>query len=127
LSGDIRLGHIVGIELADTEEVFCEACVQAKLHCKPFPQQAKNHTEDFGDLIHMDLWGPASVESINHKRYTLYFKDDATRWTDIDYLATKDQSLKSYQTFKKSLEVQHGVYDQGFMLRLCRRILKLRI
>jgi hypothetical protein len=105
----IRLGNIVGIELADTEEVFCEACAQAKPHRKPFPQQAENRAENFGDLIHMDLWGPASVESINHKRYTLDFKDDATRWTDIDYLATKDLSLKSYQTFEKSLEVQHGV------------------
>jgi hypothetical protein len=99
---------IIGIELADTEEVFCKACAQAKPHRKPFPQQAENHTENFGDLIHMDLWGPASIESINHKRYTLDFKDDATRWTDIDYLATKDLSLKSYQTFEKSLEVQHG-------------------
>jgi hypothetical protein len=105
----IRLGNIVGIELVDTEEVFYEACAQAKPHHKPFPQQAENCTEDFGDLIHMDLWGPASIESINHKRYTLDFKDDITRWTDIDYLATKDLSLKSYQTFEKSLKVQYSV------------------
>jgi hypothetical protein len=103
------LGNIVSIELADTKEVFCEACAQAKPHRKPFPQQAENRAENFGDLIHMDLWGPASVESINHKRYTLNFKDNATRWTDIDYLATKDQSLKSYQTFKKPLKVQYSV------------------
>jgi hypothetical protein len=103
------LGHIVSIELVDTEEVFCKACVQAKPHHKLFPHQAENHAEDFGDLIHMDLWGAASVESINHKRHTLNFKDDATRWTNIDYLVTKDQLLKSYQTFKKSLKVQHGV------------------
>jgi hypothetical protein len=105
----IRLGNIQGIELSDTEEVFCEACVKAKPHHKPFPQQAENRAEEFRDCMFMDLWGPASIESINHKRCTLNFKDYATRWTDIDYLATKDESLKSYQTFEKSLEVQYGV------------------
>jgi hypothetical protein len=104
----IRLGNIQGIELSDTKEVFCEACVQAKPHRKPFPQQAENRAKEFGDHMFMDIWGPASVESINYKRYTLDF-NDATRWTDIDYLVTKDESLKSYQTFEKSLKVQYGI------------------
>src|SRR5262245_53499031 len=50
----IRLGNIVGIELTDTEEVFCDACTQAKPHRKPFPQEAKNHAKDFGEQVVMD-------------------------------------------------------------------------
>jgi hypothetical protein len=105
----IRLGNIEGIELSDTEEVFCDACAQAKPHRRPFPEQAKNRAENFGDRMFMDLWGPASVESIGRKKYSLDFTDDSTRWSEVDFLATKDQCFKSYCTFEKSLETQYGV------------------
>src|SRR5262245_30941426 len=105
----IRAGNISGIELTDTEEVFCEPCAQAKPHRKPFPQQAKNRAKEFGERIVMDLWGPASVESIGRKKYSLDFIDDSSRWTESDYLATKDECFKSYCNFEKALETQYGV------------------
>jgi hypothetical protein len=95
----IRIGNIEGIELSDTKEVFCEVCVQAKLHHKPFPQEAKNCAKEFGDQTHMDMWGPASVKSIGKKKYSLDFKDDATRWTTLNFLAKKDKAFWSYCTY----------------------------
>jgi hypothetical protein len=105
----IRSGHITGIELEDGDEgEFCEACAQAKPHRKPFPKQARNRSEHFGERVHADLWGPASVESLGRKKYSVDFTDDATRWTDIDFLAQKDHALRSYKTLDKRFETQEG-------------------
>jgi hypothetical protein len=49
-----------------------------------------------GDEVHSDLWGPAPVESINHKRYYVSFTDDHSRYTTIYFLHTKDKTFDSY-------------------------------
>src|SRR5262245_33188369 len=57
----------------------------------------------------MDLWGPASVETITRKKYSLDFIDDATRWTETSYLAAKSECFKYYCDYETALEVQYGV------------------
>jgi hypothetical protein len=95
----IRLGHITGIELDDSiDTTFCEACAQAKPHCLPFPTAATRRSSVFGERIHTDLWGPASVESLGRKLYCVDFIDDATRWTDCAFLARKDEVFQAYKT-----------------------------
>ena len=103
----IRSGVVTGIELDDTKDPdFCEACAKAKAHRKPFPQQATNRASELGERIHMDMWGPAQVETIGRKKYYLEFTDDAHRWSEVDFLAKKGQSLDSYKTFENRLETQ---------------------
>ena len=75
----ITSGKVTGIKLDETTQPeFCKACMQAKLHCKPFPKKTKNHMKKFGKQIHSDLWGPAMVESICHNKYSIDFIDCAT-------------------------------------------------
>ncbi|GJT35772.1 putative ribonuclease H-like domain-containing protein [Tanacetum coccineum] len=44
------------------------------------------------ELLHMDLFGPVSVESINKKRYCLVVTDDFSRFSWVFFLATKDET-----------------------------------
>jgi hypothetical protein len=98
----IAKGRIVGIVLDDSNSTeFCDACAQAKPHRKLFPKEAKNRAKEFGERIFTDLWGPTSVESLGKKRYSLDFTDDATRWTEADFLENKTQTLASYKTFEQ--------------------------
>jgi hypothetical protein len=100
----IKSGQLTGIALEEgSEEVFCEACAQAKPERKPFPDKAKNRATKFGERIHMDLWGPASVESIGGKLYSIDFNDDATRWAEIDFLAQKNDAQLAYERFEKKI------------------------
>jgi hypothetical protein len=111
----VRNGLIVGIELdGSTNNKFCEACAKAKPHRKPFPTQAKNRAQNFGERVHADLWGPASIESLGHKRYSLDFTDDATRYTDISFLSRKDQSLEEYKAYDRRVETQEGTIIKAF-------------
>ena len=103
----ITSGKVTGILLNDNiQESFCEACAQAKPHRKPFPKVAQCRATEYGERIHCDLWGPASVVSIGGYKYCIDFTDDATRWSETNGLKTKDQAQEAYEHFEKQLETQ---------------------
>ena len=103
----VNTGKIQGIEIIDTSDpTFCDACAQAKPHRQPFPDKAKNQAEKFGERIHADIWGPASVRSLGGNTYTLDFVDDATRWTEVHFLRQKSEVLEVYKTFEAAIQTQ---------------------
>jgi hypothetical protein len=61
----VKQGLIEGVELnsASTPE-FCDACTKAKATRQPFPAETTNRACTYGELVHMDLWGPAQTESV---------------------------------------------------------------
>ncbi|GJZ77016.1 retrovirus-related pol polyprotein from transposon TNT 1-94 [Tanacetum coccineum] len=43
-------------------------------------------------LLHMDLYGPMRVESINGKKYILFIVDDYSKFTWVKFLRSKDET-----------------------------------
>ncbi|GJU12677.1 putative ribonuclease H-like domain-containing protein [Tanacetum coccineum] len=61
-----------------------------------------NKLAKHGLLLHMDLFGPTSIRSIDHKYYSLVVTDDFSRFTWVFFLGTKDETygiLKDFITF----------------------------
>ncbi|GJV33591.1 putative ribonuclease H-like domain-containing protein [Tanacetum coccineum] len=56
--------------------------------------------------MHMDLFGPTSVKSINHASYCLVITDDCTRFSWVFFLATKDETSDILQNFIRQIENQ---------------------
>ncbi|XP_035830149.1 uncharacterized protein LOC118479628 [Helianthus annuus] len=56
----------------------CETCHRAKQHREPFPL-SDHKSEALGNLIHLDVWGPYRVQSMNGFRYFLTVVDDYSR------------------------------------------------
>nr|GEW67725.1 hypothetical protein [Tanacetum cinerariifolium] len=56
--------------------------------------------------LHMDLFGPTFVKSLNKKSYCLVVIDDYSRFTWVFFLATKDETSPILKTFITSLENQ---------------------
>ncbi|GKB33237.1 putative ribonuclease H-like domain-containing protein [Tanacetum coccineum] len=54
----------------------------------------------------MDLFGPTSVRSINHKTYCLVVTDDYSRFSWVFFLATKDETSGILKTFITGIENQ---------------------
>ncbi|GJS70054.1 putative ribonuclease H-like domain-containing protein [Tanacetum coccineum] len=54
----------------------------------------------------MDLFGPTSVRSINHKTYYLVVTDDFSRFSWVFFLATKDKTSGILKTFISRIENQ---------------------
>ncbi|GJU61428.1 putative ribonuclease H-like domain-containing protein [Tanacetum coccineum] len=58
------------------------------------------------ELLHMDLFGPVLVESINNKKYCLVVTDDFSRFSWVFFLATKDETSEILCKFIIGLENQ---------------------
>jgi GAG-pre-integrase domain len=105
----IRNGLITGIDLDLTSKPeFCEACTKAKSARQPFPRESEIRAEKFGERVHWDLWGPASVKSLNGNHYVAAHIDDATRQTKLYFQVKKSQTFNSYKKDEALIKTQSG-------------------
>nr|GEW40551.1 hypothetical protein [Tanacetum cinerariifolium] len=58
------------------------------------------------NMLHVDLFGPTFVKSLNKKSYCLVVIDDYNRFTWVFFLATKDETSLIHKTFINGLENQ---------------------
>ena len=67
----IQNGLVKGLEIDpnNADEQFCEACTAGKPTTRPFPKESLTCASNFGERVHWDLWGPASVKSLSGKSY----------------------------------------------------------
>nr|GEU36480.1 putative ribonuclease H-like domain-containing protein [Tanacetum cinerariifolium] len=84
----------------------CVACKKGKQHrasCKTKPVSSVNQPLQ---RLHMDLFGPTFVKSLNKKSYCLIVTDDYSRFTWVFFLATKDETSLILKTFIMGIENQ---------------------
>nr|GEW71127.1 putative ribonuclease H-like domain-containing protein [Tanacetum cinerariifolium] len=106
----------------------CVACMKGKQHrafCKSKPVSSIDQPLF---RLHMDLFGPTFVKSLNKKSYFLVITDDYSRFTWVFFLATKDETSPILKTFITSLENKlrlkvkvirrkfEGKVDEGFLV-----------
>src|SRR5271168_2200857 len=105
----IRKGLVEGVELdMESRPTICESCEWAKSERKAIRKvRDEKRTGGIGEEIHSDLWGPAPVESINHKHYYVSFTDDYSRYMNVYFLHTKDKTFNAYQTYEAWLSNQY--------------------
>ncbi|GJU08853.1 putative ribonuclease H-like domain-containing protein [Tanacetum coccineum] len=86
-----------------TNEHNCIACNKGKQHKASYKAITAVSTISAPlQLLHMDLFGPTSIRSIDHKYYSLVVTDDFSRFTWVFFLGTKDETygiLKNFITF----------------------------
>ena len=98
----------MGIDVnLDSKFEFCEACAKAK-SAQPFPKESKTRAKNFGECVHWDLWGPASVKSINGHHYMAARIDNATRQTKLYFQEKKSQTFQSYKKDEAYIENKTG-------------------
>nr|GEZ00490.1 putative ribonuclease H-like domain-containing protein [Tanacetum cinerariifolium] len=84
----------------------CVACKKGKQHrasCKTKPVTSIDQPLY---RLHIDLFGPTFVKSLNKKSYCLVVTDDYNRFTWVFFLATKDATRPILNTFITGLENQ---------------------
>jgi hypothetical protein len=80
----VKQGLIEGIELDSTSTLeSCEACMKAKAMRQPFLEEMANCACTYGELVHMDLWGPTQTESVTGHLYYISFTDDFSQETEV--------------------------------------------
>nr|GEV35421.1 putative ribonuclease H-like domain-containing protein [Tanacetum cinerariifolium] len=116
-----RLGHIIfktmnklvkgnlvrGLPIKVFEnDNTCVACKKEKQHrasCKTKPVSSVDQPLC---KLHIDLFGPTFVKSLNKKSYCLVVIDDYSRFTWVFFLTTKDETSPILKSFITGLENQ---------------------
>ena len=87
---------------------FCQACVEGKLHKKPFRTTGGKRAEEQLELVHSDVCGPMSAPSLSGGLYFLSFIDDYSRYVWIYILKRKDQVFEKFCEWKSLVENSCG-------------------
>ncbi|GJV49193.1 putative ribonuclease H-like domain-containing protein [Tanacetum coccineum] len=77
----------------------CVACHKGKQHRASCKAKLERLITEPLHTLHMDLFGPTSVKSINHASYCLVITDDCTRFSWVFFLASKDETSGILQNF----------------------------
>ncbi|GJS29746.1 putative ribonuclease H-like domain-containing protein [Tanacetum coccineum] len=84
----------------------CVACQKGKQHKASCKTKLVSSISQPLQILHMDLFRPISVRSINHKTYCLVITDDYSRFSWVFLLATKDETSGILKTFITGIENQ---------------------
>ncbi|GJU43250.1 putative ribonuclease H-like domain-containing protein [Tanacetum coccineum] len=84
----------------------CVACQKGKQHKASCKAKLMSSISQPLQMLHMDLFGPTSVRSINHKTYCLIVTDDFSRFSWVFFLASKDETSGILKRFITEIENQ---------------------
>lgn len=86
----------------------CVACLMGKQTRQPFERNKANRARELLELVHSDLSGPMSDNSMGGYRYYITFIDDFSRKTFVYFLKAKSETFEKIQEFKSFAETQTG-------------------
>nr|GEZ47151.1 putative ribonuclease H-like domain-containing protein [Tanacetum cinerariifolium] len=87
------------------KEHLCPSCEQGKSKRASHPPKPVTNSKQWLHILHMDLYGPMRIESINEKRYVLVIMDDYSRYTWVHFLREKDEAAEVIKTLLKKIPV----------------------
>nr|GEU54520.1 putative ribonuclease H-like domain-containing protein [Tanacetum cinerariifolium] len=82
----------------------CTACLKGKQYKASCKTKLVNSVTKPLHTLHMDLFSPTSVSSLNHKWYCLVVTDDFSRFTWTFFLKTKDETSGILRNFITEIE-----------------------
>ncbi|GJZ56766.1 retrovirus-related pol polyprotein from transposon TNT 1-94, partial [Tanacetum coccineum] len=82
------------------------ACAMGKSKKHSHKPKSKDTNQEKLFLLHMDLYRPMRVQSVNGKKYILVIVDDYSRFTWVKFLASKDNAPDFIIKFLKTIQVK---------------------
>jgi hypothetical protein len=108
-----RAGTIDGLNAITSQDVpsfECEACIMGKGTRLPSPPSEDIQATKPGELVHIDIWGPASKVSMGGPRYFLTCYDDYSRKIHLSSHETREcVGENSHAVFPKARRNESGI------------------
>ncbi|GKB11660.1 retrovirus-related pol polyprotein from transposon TNT 1-94, partial [Tanacetum coccineum] len=102
-----RHGLVRGLpKLKFEKDHLCSACAMGKSKKKSHKPKSEDTNQEKLYLLHMDLYGPIRVASVNGKEYILVIVDDYSRFTWVKFLRSKDEAPDFIIKFLKMIQVR---------------------
>lgn len=90
-----------------TSEINCEGCAKCKIHVQPFKPSSNREKRILG-LVHSDICGFMSTESIGGAKYFVTFIDDCSRYTETVMFRSRSDVFQAFKNYKRRVENQTG-------------------
>src|SRR3954463_10002956 len=104
----IKGDHIVGLsDVSFAKDRVCSACIAGKQHEKQHKMKTIITSTRPLELLHLDIFGPPSYDSLGGRRYCLVIVNEYTRYTWVFFLKTKDETQETFISFAKEAQRQH--------------------
>ncbi|GJW25433.1 retrovirus-related pol polyprotein from transposon TNT 1-94 [Tanacetum coccineum] len=108
-----RHGLVRGLpKLKFEKDHLCSACALGKSTKKPHKPKSEDTNQEKLYLLHMDLYGPMRVASVNGKKYILVIVDDYSRFTWVKCLRSKDEAPAFIINFLKMIQTLREYYEK---------------
>ena len=99
-------GLVDGLPAVGASSTVCQSCLRGKQTRLSFPQEATHRASKPLELVHSDLCGPMSSESVNDASYMMLIIDDFSRYTWAFFLKSKDLAFPSFKDWRVEVEKQ---------------------
>ena len=90
------------------EDCICSVCEEGKSSKASFSSDPVKRATTKLELVHSDVCGPMSIESLVGSRFFLLFIDDYSRRTWCFFLKQKSEVFDSFVSFKTQVEKDIG-------------------
>nr|GFB88829.1 hypothetical protein [Tanacetum cinerariifolium] len=103
----IWMGLVRGLpKLKFEKDYLCSACAMGKSTMKSQKPKFEDTNQEKLYLLHMDLYGPMRVESVNGKKYIFVIVDDYSRFTWVNFLRSNLEAPNFIIKFLKMIQVR---------------------
>ena len=96
-------------QIKDKLKAICPVCATTRALVKIPRDPASRQSEEVGDLIYVDLWGPYPIEGHDGTTLFLLMTDDNSRFTWCERLRTKSELLEAFRQLYRRIEKTHKV------------------
>lgn len=97
----INSGLVNGVNAKNNKDFFCDSCQLGKSHRLAFNKCRNRELTLPGEVMHTDMCGPMSIESVGEAKYMLTFKDDATSFRYVYFLKHKSNVYERFKVFEQ--------------------------
>jgi len=87
-------------------DALCGACQKGKIVETSFKSKDIVSTSRPLELLHIDLFGPVTTESLYRSKYGLVIVDDYNRWTWVKFLRSKDCAYDVFSSFYTQIQCE---------------------
>ncbi|GJW32950.1 retrovirus-related pol polyprotein from transposon TNT 1-94 [Tanacetum coccineum] len=105
-----KKNKVIGLHsLVYSKDKPCSTCEKGKHKRASFKTKQNFLIKLCLHLLHMDLFRPISLMSINHKKYTLVIVDEYSRYTWVRFLKKRIHATEMIMSFIRMVENQNDV------------------
>ena len=109
LSLTVNKQLVSGISVSKMKELsFCEGCVEGKIHRQSFQPVGEIRSTEKLQLVHSDVCGPMSTDSIGGRKYFVTFTDDYSRCCSVYFIKHKYEVFEKFKEFETATTTSSG-------------------